>query len=104
MYLSESKAKSKNLTPDLKVSIKDAQLVVSFCESQSLNCDKVGCNVSFQLSNNGGATWVDVPPNSGFFPFGSTGTSLMWRANLRSGDPLVTPEICRIVVNYRFGR
>lgn len=104
MYLPESKAKSNNLTQDLNVSIKDAQLVVSFCESQSVNCDKVNCSVRFEVSNNGGATWVEIPPNSGFFPFGSTGNSLMWRAKLSSDDSLLTPEICRITINYRFGR
>jgi len=104
MYLPESKAKSKNLTQDLNVSIKDAQLVVSSCESQSLNCDRAGCSVRFEVSNNGGATWIEIPPNSGFFPFGSTGNSLMWRAKLSSGDSLITPEICKIVINYRFGK
>lgn len=103
-YLLESKAKSKELTPDLKVSIKDAQLTVVSCETQSENCEKVGCSTTFQLSNNGGATWVDIPPNAGFFPFGSTGRSLMWRATLRTGDPFITPEICKIIINYRFGR
>ncbi|GBD02818.1 hypothetical protein HRbin19_00088 [bacterium HR19] len=104
LYLSEGKAQSTNLTPDLKSSIKDASISVSYCETQDINCDKVGCNVSFQLTNNGGLSWVEVIPNAGFFPFNSTGTSLMWRANLKTGDPTITPEICRIIINYRFGR
>jgi len=103
-YLSESKAQSKNLTPDLKTSIKDAQLSAYYCETQDPTCDEVGCNISFSVSNNGGLSWVDIVPNAGFFPFGSTGTSLMWRAKLRSPDPLLTPELCKLTINYRFGR
>ena len=104
LYMTESKAQSINLTEDLKVPIKDASISTSFCETQDENCDKVGCSISFQVSNNGGLTWVDIPPNSGFFPFGGTGTSLMWRATLRSADPMITPELCRLTINYRFGR
>ncbi len=104
LFVTEGKAKSKNLTQDLKTQINDAQLIVSECETQSLNCPAVGCYVNFELSNNGGNTWIEVPPNSGFFPFGSTGTSLMWRAKFRTGEPMISPEICRITINYRFGR
>lgn len=103
-YLPESKAQSKNLTSDLQTQIRDAQLSAFYCETQDPTCDEVGCNISFSVSNNGGLSWVDIVPNAGFFPFGSTGTSLMWRAKLRSPDPLLTPELCKLTINYRFGR
>ena len=103
-YLLESKATSKVVTKDLKVSIRDASVVLNTCETQELVCQNVGCSVEVQLSNNGGRTWIDVPPNAGFFPFQSTGVDLIWKVNLKTQDPLVSPEICKLTIIYRFGK
>lgn len=94
------------IVAETDVNIKDAQIRLQLCDEHFIECGQMGerCKMTFELSNNGGRAWVEIPPNAGFFPFPTTGTQLMWRAHLETEDPLVSPQICELTIIYRFGK
>ena len=56
-------------------------------------------SIVYQLSNDGGQTWVTVKRGK-TARFTSSGTKLMWRANLQTNNPGYTPKITRIEISY----
>jgi len=55
--------------------------------------------ISYELSNDGGAHWHPVEPGERYH-FPQPGTDLRWRATLVSTDPLTTPVLETIRIDY----
>ena len=56
--------------------------------------------VSYRLSNNDGASWKPVKPNTNV-TFASSGTQIKWQAILSSGSPVTTPVVSEVTVVNR---
>ncbi|TAK05409.1 DUF11 domain-containing protein, partial [Patescibacteria group bacterium] len=70
--------------------------------SQTLN----GGTVTYQMSNDGGATWTASGgacagiADTHEFAFASTGSDLRWRATLTGADAITSPAVDSLSVNY----
>jgi len=57
----------------------------------------INTNVTYYLSNNGGAKWYIVQPGVSF-TFPTSGMDLRWKAELQSLSPILTPRIDQIQI------